>query len=70
MHPFHPLDEKEEVIFDIYTSDGTLSMVQPRIEVRQYTLVCMKCSTYSAPSYAYPSALSPEFAGSVRLRGQ
>ena len=38
MHPFHPLDEKEEVIFDIYTSNGILSMVQPSIEVCQYFL--------------------------------
>ena len=33
MHPFRPLDDKEEVIFDIYLSNGILSMVKPHIEV-------------------------------------
>jgi hypothetical protein len=55
MHPFHPLDEKVEVIFDIYTSDGKLSIVQPSIEVRQCILLCIKFSAVSAPPPSYTS---------------
>lgn len=33
MHPFRPLDNKIEVIFDIYISNGIVSMVKPHIEV-------------------------------------
>ena len=33
MHPFHPLDDKEEVMYDVYTTKGTLHWVGPSVEV-------------------------------------
>jgi len=32
MHPFHPLDDKEDVIYDVYTTKGTLHWVGPSVE--------------------------------------
>ena len=39
MHPFHPLDDLEEVMYDVYTTTGTLHWVGPSVEVLMQCLL-------------------------------